>query len=351
MFPIARNAACRLVRKPPASHARWRRYAVLALAAMLAPWALQTATNAQRGAIAPEAATGTTAKSLTTASRHMISTANPHASSAGRDILRAGGSAVDAAIAAQLVLGLVEPQSSGLGGGAFLLHHDALTGGLATYDGRERAPATAQPDRFLRGGRPMPFDSAVHSGSSVGVPGLVRLMETAHRTHGKLPWAALFAPAIALADGGFVVTPRLNLLLHWMGARNFAPGARSYFFDDGGAPRRVGETLRNPDYAATLRRIAADGSAASVLGNELWDWGVPTAVSVAACVGAGLVTVASGGMRSGYDVARALALGARAGGMAAPMLRAQRSGGEAEDGGAPERGARGEREQDGAERG
>lgn len=283
MFPIPRNAACRLARKPPAAHARWRRYAVLALAAMLAPWPLQTATNAQRGAIAPEAATGTTAKSLTTSSRHMISTANPHASSAGRDILRAGGSAVDAAIAAQLVLGLVEPQSSGLGGGAFLLHHDARTGGLATYDGRERAPSTAQPDRFLRGGRPMPFDSAVHSGSSVGVPGLVRLMETAHRTHGKLPWANLFAPAIALADGGFVVSPRLNLLLHWMGARNFAPGARSYFFDDGGAPRRVGETLRNPDYATTLRRIAADGSGA-------FHQGATADAIVAAVAGSGIAS-------------------------------------------------------------
>lgn len=262
MFPILRSAAGRPARSPQAARSLWQRLAAVALAAIPAQSAPHTAANAQRGAIAPEAATGTAAKFLATATRHMISTANPHATSAGRDILRAGGTAVDAAIAAQLVLGLVEPQSSGLGGGAFLLHHDARTGGLATYDGRERAPATAQPDRFLRNGRPMPFDSAVHSGSSVGVPGLVRLMETAHRTHGKLPWATLFAPAITLAESGFAVSPRLNLLLHWMGARNFAPIARRYFFDDSGAPRRVGETLRNPDYATTLRRIAADGSGA-----------------------------------------------------------------------------------------
>lgn len=246
---------------------------------ILAQSAHHTEANAQRGAIAPEAATGTTAKSLATATRHMIATANPHATSAGRDILRAGGSAVDAAIAAQLVLGLVEPQSSGLGGGAFLLHHDARTGKLAAYDGRERAPAAAKPDRFLRGGRAIPFDSAVHSGASVGVPGLVRLMETAHQKHGKLPWASLFAPAIALAEAGFAVSPRLNLLLHWMGARNFSIEARRYFFDEDGAPHRVGATLRNPDYAATLRQIAAAGG-------DAFHQGVTADAIVAAATGA-----------------------------------------------------------------
>ncbi len=216
---------------------------------------------AQRGQIAPEAATGTTSRALVTASRHMIATANPHATKAGLEILRAGGSAIDAAIAAQLVLGLVEPQSSGLGGGAFILHHDARTNELMAYDGRERAPAAARPDRFLKGHLPIPFDRAVHSGLSVGVPGLVRLIQDAHRAHGRVPWASLFEPAITLAEAGFIVSSRLNLLLHWMGSGNFAPDARRYFFGPDGFPRRAGETLQNPDYAATLRHIATGGPA------------------------------------------------------------------------------------------
>lgn len=240
-----------------------------ALQSMLLTWMLLTwmllsvtAASAQRGEIAPEAATGTTTKILATASRHMVSAANPYAAEAGREILRAGGSAIDAAIATQLVLGLVEPQSSGLGGGGFILHFDAASRELQSYDGRETAPAAARPDRFLKDGRPMPFDAAVHSGLSVGVPGLVRLMEHAHKRHGKRPWSDLFAPAIRLADRGFTVSTRLHLLLRWMGATNFDEGARRYFFDEHGNPLAIGATLTNPAYATTLRAVAERGAEA-----------------------------------------------------------------------------------------
>jgi len=216
---------------------------------------------AQRAEPAPEAATGRSAKALGTARSHMVAAANPYAAEAGREILRNGGSAIDAAIATQLVLGLVEPQSSGLGGGAFILHYEAATAALVSYDGREAAPAAAMPDRFLRDGRPMPFDGAVHSGLSVGVPGLVRLMEDAHRRHGRLPWPDLFEPAIRLARQGFAVSSRLHLLLRWMGAPRFGPGARNYFFDASGAPPAIGSTLRNPEYADTLERVAREGAA------------------------------------------------------------------------------------------
>lgn len=217
---------------------------------------------AQRGQAEPENATGITDKVLVTATRHMISTANPHASEAGREMLRAGGSAIDAAIAAQLVLGLTEPQSSGLGGGAFLLHWDKRAKSLTTYDGREAAPASAKPDRFLQNGAPMHFETAVKSGLSIATPGLVRLLEHTHRTHGKLPWAKLFDPAIKLAEDGFPVSRRLSALLMWTGSGTFAPGARNYFFDANGFARPPGHLLKNPEYAATLRAIAKDGAKA-----------------------------------------------------------------------------------------
>jgi gamma-glutamyltranspeptidase/glutathione hydrolase len=216
---------------------------------------------AQRTQEAPEADTGRSGQSGPTLARHdMISSASPLASQAGRDILAAGGSAVDAAIAAQLVLGLVEPQSSGLGGGAFIVHWDNSRQALTSYDGRETAPAAAKPDRFLKSGKPMAFDKAVPSGLSVGVPGLVRLLELAHRKHGKLPWADLFKPAIKLARDGFAVTPRLHLLLRWVGADAFDRNARAYFFTPDGSVHAIGHVLRNEDYAATLERIAQHGA-------------------------------------------------------------------------------------------
>ena len=205
---------------------------------------------------APEHPSGWTDKQPVAAKHWMVAAANPHAVEAGYRILQQGGSAVDAAIAVQLVLGLTEPQSSGIGGGAFLLLHDARTKRLIAYDGRETAPAAAKPDRFLKNGKPLEFFDAVVGGKSVGVPGTVRLLETVHRKHGRLQWAALFAPAIALAEDGFALSPRLHALL---AAEKYMtqPRLRAYFFDANGKVLPVGTTLRNPAYANTLRAIAA----------------------------------------------------------------------------------------------
>jgi len=208
---------------------------------------------------APEAGSGFTEKHLATASKHMVSSANSYASEAGLEMLRAGGSAADAVIATQLVLNLVEPQSSGIGGGAFILHWDAKASALTSYDGRETAPAAAQPDRFMADGKPMPFGKAVNSGLSVGVPGTLAAMALLHEKHGKLPWAQLFEPAIRLAERGFVVSQRLNLMLTWFGADRFTPPARKYFFSDSGWAHPVGHRLTNHEFADTLRAIAANG--------------------------------------------------------------------------------------------
>ena len=211
---------------------------------------------------APERSTGRTDKAPVASRRFMVAAAHPLAVDAGYSMLRQGGSAVDAAIAVQLVLGLVEPQSSGLGGGAFMLVHDAKRNRLVAYDGRETAPAAAKPDRFLDGeGKPLQFREAVVGGRSVGVPGTVALLAEAHRRHGRLPWVELFLPAIALAESGFPVSPRLHALIaaerHLDQAR-----ARDYFFDALGNPRPAGTLVRNPAYAATLRKIALGGAKA-----------------------------------------------------------------------------------------
>jgi gamma-glutamyltranspeptidase/glutathione hydrolase len=211
---------------------------------------------------APEAATGRTDKTAVTSRHFMVAAANPLAVDAGRRILAAGGSAVDAAIAVQLVLNLVEPQSSGIGGGAFMLVHDARRNRLFAYDGRETAPSAATPDRFLDAdGKPMDFRDAMIGGRSVGVPGVIALLEAAHRRHGKLPWAKLFEPAIALAKTGFAVSPRLHGLLAAEGTMR-QPRARDYFFDADGQPLAVGAIRTNPAFAATLERIAAGGARA-----------------------------------------------------------------------------------------
>ncbi|MGH6815430.1 MAG: gamma-glutamyltransferase [Hyphomicrobiaceae bacterium] len=196
----------------------------------------------------------------------MVSAANAHATEAGLEILRAGGTAADAAIAVQLALNLVEPQSSGIGGGAFFVHWDAAGRNLKTYDGRETAPAAARPERFLAGGEPMAFGAAVHSGLSIGTPGLVRLLETVHRRHGRLPWARLFDPAIRLADNGFQVSERLHAQLRERGAAAFDPAARRYFFAADGTPWPAGHLLANPEFAVTLRAIAAQGADAFYTG-------------------------------------------------------------------------------------
>jgi gamma-glutamyltranspeptidase/glutathione hydrolase len=190
----------------------------------------------------------------------MVAAANPLAVEAGLQILREGGAAADAAIAVQLVLNLVEPQSSGIGGGAFALHWAARNQKLTSYDGRETAPAAAQPDRFLVDGNPRSLADAQFGGLSVGVPGTLRMLAALHRDHGRLPWARLFAPAIAIAEEGFRVSPRLHLLLRWYGADSFAPDARAYFFDVTGSARPAGYLLRNPAFAATLRTIAERGA-------------------------------------------------------------------------------------------
>ena len=211
---------------------------------------------------APGHATARTEKSPVTSRHFMVAAANPLAVDAGYRILASGGNAVDAAIAVQLVLNLVEPQSSGIGGGAFMLVHDARRNRLFAFDGRETAPAAAAPDRFLDAkGRPIEFRDAVVGGRSVGVPGVVALLEAAHRRHGKLPWARLFEPAIALAKQGFAVSPRLHALLVTEG-RMRQPRAHDYFFDADGKPLAVGAIRRNPEFAATLERIAADGARA-----------------------------------------------------------------------------------------
>ena len=196
----------------------------------------------------------------------MAVTANPHATRAAHEMLAAGGSAVDAAIAAQLVLTLVEPQSSGIGGGAFLLHHDAETGETLAYDGRETAPAAADAELFLQEGEPMDFREAVSGGLAVGVPGVVRLFERAHDHQGVLPWAELFQPAIELAREGFEVSPRLNDILQSDWAIVDHEAARAYFHTDEGEPLPVGQRLRNPALADTLHRIAEEGAEAFYTG-------------------------------------------------------------------------------------
>ena len=207
----------------------------------------------------PEGSSGYSAKPGWAAGKFMVAAANPLATDAGYQILKAGGSAVDAAIAVQLVLGLVEPQSSGIAGGAFLLHFNGRD--VDAYDGRETAPAAADENLFLGAdGKPLPFLDAVVGGRSVGVPGAIRMLEMAHRQHGKLPWATLFQPAISLADNGFKVSLRLYTLAKADAQLKKDRVALSYFFGPDGEVRPVGYLLRNPDYAAVLRKIAAEGS-------------------------------------------------------------------------------------------
>ena len=196
--------------------------------------------------------------------RYMVASADRRASEAGLDILAAGGTAVDAAIAVQAVLSLVEPQSSGLGGGAYMLHWDEATRTIDAYDGRETAPKGATPELFLESsGRPRGFFDAVISGESVGVPGVVAMLWMAHQEHGRLPWAKLFEPAIRLAENGFTLSPRLHALIAWSPMLPHLAKSRDYFFEEGPdgkpAPRAVGTTLRNPAYGTSLRRIARDG--------------------------------------------------------------------------------------------
>jgi gamma-glutamyltranspeptidase / glutathione hydrolase len=191
----------------------------------------------------------------------VVSSADPRASAAGQEILRQGGSAADAAMAMMLALTVVEPQSSGIGGGGFLLHHDAKTGQLSTVDGRERAPASATANLFIgTDGKPLGFRDAFVGGHSVGVPGNIRLMERAHKRWGKLPWARIFAPAIKLAEEGYTVSgPTAGLLRVLAPIWKDFPEARAIYWENG-APKGVGATVKNPKLAALLRRVAKGGA-------------------------------------------------------------------------------------------
>jgi gamma-glutamyltranspeptidase/glutathione hydrolase len=218
----------------------------------------------------PEAASGRVDKSLQTATRFMVSAAHPLAVQAGVQVLQRGGSAIDAGIAVQMVLTLVEPQASGIGGGAFALYWDGRR--VQAWDGRETAPAAADEALLLGSdGRPLPYAEAAVGGRAVGVPGVLHLLEQAHRQHGRLPWAELFAPAIALAEQGFAVSPRLHALLGSDGALKREPRAAAYFYGADGQPHAVGHVLRNPALAEVLRRIAGHGGAAFYQGAAAQD--------------------------------------------------------------------------------
>jgi len=194
--------------------------------------------------------------------------ANPLAAQAGLNVLKRGGSAVDAAIAIQAMLSLVEPQSSGVGGGAFMTYFDAKTGKITVYDGREVAPAQAVSTMFLdASGKPLPFDTAVISGRATGVPGAVKMLGVAHDEHGKLPWSSLFGDAERAADQGFIVSPRLERMIHADFAENHAPDVIAYFSKPGGGLLNAGDRLVNKPYAEFLRRLAAQGPAALYSGS------------------------------------------------------------------------------------
>ena len=197
----------------------------------------------------------------------MVSAADPRAASAGVEMLRRGGTATDAAIATMLALTVVEPESSGIGGGGFYVHSDAA-GHVDTINGREKAPAAATPDWFLVNGQPREFDDAQPGGLSTGVPGNVLLAARAHAEHGKLPWAALFEPAIRLAENGFAITPRLHHAIEAGSATGaFGDGAKLYY-DASGHALPAGTTVRNPALAAFLRRLAAEGPSAFYSGSN-----------------------------------------------------------------------------------
>ena len=236
---------------------------------LIAATLLCTSVGAQTPA-QPEVGSGYTEKSGWATRTFAVAAANPLAAEAGYQMLQAGGSALDAAIAAQMVLALVEPQSSGIGGGALLLYWDGHQ--VEAFDGRETAPAAADSKLFLTpAGTPMTFIDAVVGGRSVGTPGVVSMLAMAHRQHGRLPWARLFEPAIALAEQGFRVSPRLSTLLAGETHLKKDPLARQYFYDGAGQAWPAGHLLKNPELAAVLQRIAAEGSPALMAGEVAQD--------------------------------------------------------------------------------
>jgi gamma-glutamyltranspeptidase/glutathione hydrolase len=194
------------------------------------------------------------------APQSMVAAAHPLAVDAGLDVLLRGGTAVDAAIAVQMVLGVVEPQASGLGGGGFMLHYNGATGAMTVYDGRETAPAGATPTMFLDGnGKPLGFREATASGISVGVPGALAMLELAHKEQGKLAWNELFTPAIAIAREGFAVSPRLAAWIQRIPLLRNDPDIRTTYFNADSSPKKVGDRVSNPALAETMQLIANQG--------------------------------------------------------------------------------------------
>ncbi len=233
----------------------------LCMAAILFTITPLKAAESVKADIIPEAASGYSTIKHAIATKHIAVTANPHATEAAQKILSWGGTATDAAIAAQLVLGLVEPQSSGIGGGAFVLHWDNGKQQLTSWDGRETAPAALDEQHFMVADKPMSFFEAVIGGHAVGTPGVVAMLDALHAQHGKLPWSSLFQPAISLARSGFSISPRLHQLLVKMPKVAVNPEITAYFFeDDGTTPKAIGSILKNPAYAETLDLIARKGA-------------------------------------------------------------------------------------------
>ncbi|MCP4320017.1 MAG: gamma-glutamyltransferase [Hyphomicrobiales bacterium] len=212
--------------------------------------------------VAPEIATGISSRQAVSAKDFMVATANPYATKAGHDALAAGGNAIDAMVAVQLVLGLVEPQSSGIGGGAFLVYFDNDEGLLTTFDGRETAPMAATPTLFQNvNGEPLKFFDAVVGGRSVGTPGTLKLLYDTHAAHGKLEWATLVQPAIDLAEQGFELSERLfKQLSADVDRLGLHEETSAHFLKDDGTPHPQGHLLANPAYAQTLKSIAAQGA-------------------------------------------------------------------------------------------
>jgi gamma-glutamyltranspeptidase/glutathione hydrolase len=243
------------------------KFKLLALAAALAGAFAGTPVQAQDATQkAPEIGTAYADKAGWAARQYMVAAANPLAVDAGYRMLRQGGSAIDAAIATQMVLTLVEPQSSGIGGGAFLMYYDGKK--VQAFDGRETAPASATEHLFQHpDGTPLSRVAGIVGGRSVGAPGVLRMLELAHKQHGKLPWKTLFGPAIALSERGFPVSQRLNGLLAWDPYIRKDPVAAAYFYDQDLKPWPVGHILKNPALAKSLREIAAGGAEAFYRGH------------------------------------------------------------------------------------
>ncbi len=239
---------------------RWLQ--ALTLVPLLAVSQFSIAAEQAADGVAPEEASGIEKKSLAHAQKFMVATANPEASKAGYDVLKAGGSAIDALVAVQMVLGLVEPQSSGLGGGAFVVYYDAENQKLTTFDGRETAPQEATPELFQdENGEPLSFYDAVVGGRSVGTPGTVKLMGELHDRYGTMPWEDLLAPATKLAQEGFIVSPRLADAIKGSEERLARyPETKAYFFNLDGTPLEAGSRLQNAQYYETLRFLATYGA-------------------------------------------------------------------------------------------